>query len=194
MLAPSNIVRRTHLESVAKSITALPEVQPFLASLSPSVRRGFQPRVREYLSFMCPDLHFTIEPTYLYHPDKPQVCVQAAAAIPQGARISGLRGRTIPITPVQLTDLEQQGKDFSIVTAPRCSTLSLLIGPASFINHDCSPNVELLRESSCSIIAKSLRDIAPGEELTWFYGDHYFGEANCACRCLTCQQRDISPG
>jgi hypothetical protein len=45
------------------------------------------------------------------------------------------------------------------------------------------------------LVYHTVREINPGEELTGFYGSHYFGEQNQECHCRTCQSRqdnDIS--
>jgi hypothetical protein len=39
------------------------------------------------------------------------------------------------------------------------------------------------------LVYHTVREIEPGEEMTGFYGPHYFGELNQECRCRTCQSR-----
>lgn len=54
------------------------------------------------------------------------------------------------------------------------------------MQHDCSPNVELLRQGKY-VTFRVIRPIKIGEELTTFYGDNYFGKNNIECLCLTCE-------
>ena len=56
-------------------------------------------------------------------------------------------------------------RDFSIVNSGR-QGLMLFLGPGRFINHDCSPNVELITTKRNVITFRVLRRIRVGEELT----------------------------
>ena len=59
--------------------------------------------------------------------------------------------------------------------------------PARFINHSCSPNCESeMRDGH--ILISALRDIAPGEELTFNYGYDMedYQEHPCRCGSPTC--------
>ncbi|KAJ9091470.1 hypothetical protein QFC21_007205 [Naganishia friedmannii] len=77
-------------------------------------------------------------------------------------------------------------RDFSVVNSGR-QGLMLFLGPGRFINHDCSPNVELITTKRNVITFRVLRRIRTGEELTTWYGDNYFGPGNRDCLCLTCE-------
>ncbi|KAK1928040.1 hypothetical protein DB88DRAFT_480167 [Papiliotrema laurentii] len=77
-------------------------------------------------------------------------------------------------------------RDFSIVWSGLKRCFQLFLGPARFLNHDCNPNVELLRQGKY-VTFRVLRDIRVGDEITTFYGDNYFGRGNIECLCLTCE-------
>ena len=61
---------------------------------------------------------------------------------------------------------------------------------ARYINHSCRPNSESLIYRG-RVFVKSVRNIAPGDEITYHYGkdyyDIYIGKARC--RCVTCTLR-----
>jgi uncharacterized protein len=57
-----------------------------------------------------------------------------------------------------------------------------------YINHSCWPNADaVLRKGNIVFVA--LRDIAPGEEITFDYGEEYFELfiAASGCRCQACR-------
>jgi len=81
-----------------------------------------------------------------------------------------------------------QGKtDFSIIYSSRVGGMSLLLGPARFVNHDCEPNARFITTNKDHIHLLVLRDIEMGEEITVSYANDYFGENNSECLCRTCE-------
>jgi SET domain-containing protein len=67
-------------------------------------------------------------------------------------------------------------------------------GAAMFLNHSCDPNCET-NEIGNRVWILAIRDIAPGEELTYDYclydGDE--DEANCNCGATSCRKTMYSP-
>lgn len=61
---------------------------------------------------------------------------------------------------------------------------ALLVGePFKYINHSCNPNAIVLSNGGHSLIAYTMRDIYPGEEITHDYGPmtHHKGTLQCRC-------------
>jgi histone-lysine N-methyltransferase SUV420H len=93
---------------------------------------------------------------------------------------------------VKMSDEEEEaythGKtDFSIIYSSRVGGMSLLLGPARFVNHDCQPNARFITTNKDHIHLLVLRDIEVGEEITVSYADDYFGENNSECLCRSCE-------
>lgn len=67
-------------------------------------------------------------------------------------------------------------------------------GVAMYINHSCDPNCET-EELKGRVWVMALRDIAPGEELTYDYNlyDGDEDEAACYCGARTCRTTMYSP-
>ena len=64
-----------------------------------------------------------------------------------------------------------------------------MLGPASFINHSCEPNVEFVcsgTKARTIVKVKALENIMPGAQLLVKYSDDYFGEGNVDCLCQEC--------
>jgi hypothetical protein len=63
---------------------------------------------------------------------------------------------------------------------------------ARYINHACEPNCEAeIRNGKIFIFAK--KNIQPGEELTYNYGEEYVDEhiKPYGCRCASCQKKEV---
>ena len=66
---------------------------------------------------------------------------------------------------------------------------------ARYLNHSCTPTCEAIIEQwprGDRIMIYALRDIAPGEELTYDYGAEYFdAHIGAHCRCAHCHRKSI---
>jgi SET domain-containing protein len=56
-------------------------------------------------------------------------------------------------------------------------------GTAMFLNHCCDPNCETEQDEDGRVFISSIRDITPGEELTYEYNLHDSDEDNQDCYC-----------
>jgi len=64
---------------------------------------------------------------------------------------------------------------------------------ARYINHSCRPNCES-RIKNNHILIFSIKEIKPGEELTYNYGKEYFNEyiKPFGCKCAYCKTKKLS--
>ena len=77
-----------------------------------------------------------------------------------------------------------------------CRKSRIMIGAVRFANHSCSPNcryqITEWKRRKC-VKLQIVREILPGDEITVFYGDSYFGEGNCECLCVQSHEHEQSP-
>jgi hypothetical protein len=61
---------------------------------------------------------------------------------------------------------------------------------ARYINHSCRPNCEATIKNK-QIIIRSIKEIKPGDELTYNYGKEYFNEyiKPFGCKCAYCKKK-----
>lgn len=89
--------------------------------------------------------------------------------------------------PISNDFLKKGINDFSTVTSCINKKDYIFLGPIAFVNHDCQPNLEWYSRTKKLSCVKTVCNIYKGQELTVFYGRHFFGLNNCDCRCVTCE-------
>lgn len=100
--------------------------------------------------------------------------------IPKGARIIEYTGK-----PVKEADrLKDWGKYFFEVGKNKMIDGNIKSNLARYINHSCVPNCEADGPGE-KVYIWALRNIKPGEELSYDYGEEYFdthiGPQKCTC-------------
>ena len=110
--------------------------------------------------------------------------------------ISGLQGFAETVSDDELTE----DMSFSVF-APTNNFKStrIMLGPASFVNHECNPNARYVvsGEKNKTIISiQAIRTVEIDEEISVFYSPDYFGDNNRNFQCTTCrssEQAIVSP-
>ncbi len=116
----------------------------------------------------------------------------AVKPIAAGDSIVTYSGRRIPTEQALDTERHRGAKYMFEVNSRWTIDGSSRRNLGRYANHSCRPNAEaVLRKGKVVIVA--LRDIAPGEEITYDYGKEYFalfiGPNGCRCAACACKRR-----
>ncbi|KAK6987939.1 hypothetical protein R3P38DRAFT_289175 [Favolaschia claudopus] len=152
----------------------------------------FAVHASRYLCLLHPSSSVTVveTPAYSEYTGLPELGVIARNLLSPGTVIPGLEGSMACLTPNEIDHLGlgDVARDFSIMNSQHNNKSYLVLGPARFVNHDCSNNCELFRQGK-TICVRVLRTIAIGDEITVYYGEDYFGDGNQHCLCGTCKEQ-----
>lgn len=183
---PSNDI----LNESAIEFMLLPGMERFIRNYSKKSQATFMHYAILYMKLYLPNCGFSIEVTdrYFSKSGRNEACVIARRHYSAGEEIQFLEAWTARIEEEEFSQFK--GPDFSMITHEDGSG-SLLLGPARFVNHSCLANSTFKRRGK-RISLVVTKPIAPGQEITVYYGKKYFGRYNRECLCLACEIRGVN--
>ncbi|CAO3638006.1 unnamed protein product [Cunninghamella blakesleeana] len=161
----------------------------YTASKSPKQQQEFIQHMKRYLYMYMPNAGYEIADTRRYGGAgrRVEACVTVTKDWHIGDEMRLCTGMIAHMQPHEEHELKKGNRDISVMWSSRKQCNCLFLGPARFVNHDCDPNAKFIALGQNSVTLKIIKEIKCGEEVTAYYGKHYFGENNCECRCATCE-------
>ncbi|KAI7886474.1 hypothetical protein K492DRAFT_177269 [Lichtheimia hyalospora FSU 10163] len=165
----------------------------YIASKSVKQQQEFVQHMKRYLYMYMPSAGYELSDTrrYYKHQDRrvPQPCLVATKDWHVGQELRFCTGTLTGLKPKESAQMCKNRRDIGVVWSPRKGCSCVFLGPARFINHDCDANCKFISTGQNSVAFRVVKEIKCGDELTAYYGNHYYGENNYDCRCATCERQ-----
>ncbi|WKX93749.1 hypothetical protein Q1695_011201 [Nippostrongylus brasiliensis] len=169
---------------------SLRSVKEFLFRLSLQKQIEFRDHVVRFLNVFSSKAGFTMDTCSRYAAEQNMGAKLVATRYWQrGDKIERLCGVISELDDQEEEQILRPGlNDFSVMYSMRKKCAQLWLGPGAYINHDCRPSCRFVPNGHTAYIQVS-RELKPGDEITCFYGEDFFGEGNEKCECVTCERR-----